>query len=503
MYMTYGYWHSLTCFFVCWYALGSAWAVNYLGAPGDLQAAGTAVFVSSCLVVTLKLCIRTRNWNWITWLVYGLSTGLLFPFVWVVSFLWRTSRLETVADMAGVAHQLFAYPAFWLAAVVLAPGVALLPDLAILCFRRYFRPTLANVLQARWGESGGGGERGRRREVLNWVGRRRASDPVRARTPSSRHADPSPRHPRPAPAGDRAAAAHPAHLVAYGEWPRARPAHTQRDLGAAAAGRQPRQPRAARRPPPVVARAAAPGGAGVAAGAGDGGARQPRRQPRRRKQRARAESGARREQRARAEPGGGRQQRARAEPHAGRRPAAARAGAQQQRRRGARWGAGRRRGAALQRRRRRGSRGRPGLSARRQPPPWAPLCAPTSSCSLPAHVFGRCFARPDSYRLEGGLPARPHPPRVSTRPAPPRPTPRPQVAAAGARTAAAAIATSPKGPPAGRAPSRARPSCGCPTPSRAGPPPACSPEAPFPLPPRPARRGAAIQALHCTACVLA
>jgi hypothetical protein len=42
---------------------------------------------------------------------------------------------------------------FWLAAVVLGPAASLLPDLAILGFKRWCKPTLVTLLQVR----GGGG----------------------------------------------------------------------------------------------------------------------------------------------------------------------------------------------------------------------------------------------------------------------------------------------------------------------------------------------------------
>jgi hypothetical protein len=59
------------------------------------------------LLVTLKLCLRTRAWSWITFLVYGLSLALLPPFVAILSVLWPQRGVEGVADMAGVADSLF------------------------------------------------------------------------------------------------------------------------------------------------------------------------------------------------------------------------------------------------------------------------------------------------------------------------------------------------------------------------------------------------------------
>lgn len=150
--MLYGVWHSLVMFFVCFYSLASPAPPGARGhVLSDLASAGTAVFVSLILTVTLKLSLRTRNWNWITFLVYGLSVGLLLPFIYVLGIMWGRAGLDSLADMTGVGSALFAAPAFWLAAVVLAPGLSLLPDLAVAGFSRYLAPSLAVMLQVGWG----------------------------------------------------------------------------------------------------------------------------------------------------------------------------------------------------------------------------------------------------------------------------------------------------------------------------------------------------------------
>lgn len=101
VYMAYGVWHSLAMFFICFYALAAWPSVNRNGAPSDLATAGTAVFVALIIIVTLKLSIRTRHWNWVTWLVYGLSLALMLPFIYVLGFLWPRAGIEGVADMTG------------------------------------------------------------------------------------------------------------------------------------------------------------------------------------------------------------------------------------------------------------------------------------------------------------------------------------------------------------------------------------------------------------------
>ncbi len=157
-YMTYGIWHSLVAFFVCWYGLAGRAAVNVAGAPGDLPSAGTAVFICLIVTVTMKLSIRTRNWNWITWVTYGLSLAALLPFVVVMGILGEGARVVALADMVGVAGQLFNFPAFWLSAVILAPAMALIPDLVITGFARYFNPSMAVLLQVGAFVVGGGSD---------------------------------------------------------------------------------------------------------------------------------------------------------------------------------------------------------------------------------------------------------------------------------------------------------------------------------------------------------
>ncbi|KAI8470537.1 MAG: ATPase, phospholipid transporter [Monoraphidium minutum] len=150
-YIGYGTWHSLAIFFTCFYALASADATTRHGAPGDLPAAGTAVFVSLVWTVTLKLSTRTRAWSWVTCVTYGLSVIMLLPFIGVLGILWPKGGLYSLSDMTGTGAQLLAHPAFWLGAVLLAPAMSLLPDLAVAGFTRYLKPTVAVLLQVRGG----------------------------------------------------------------------------------------------------------------------------------------------------------------------------------------------------------------------------------------------------------------------------------------------------------------------------------------------------------------
>uniref|UniRef100_A0A383WKY7 Phospholipid-transporting ATPase n=1 Tax=Tetradesmus obliquus TaxID=3088 RepID=A0A383WKY7_TETOB len=139
-----GTWHSLPVYFLPWYTLTTP---DRNGLAQDLSGVGTAVFIALTFAVAFKLCLRTHSWNWITHLVYWLSLALLFPFVYVVSILWPSTSISGVADMAGTGAWLFTNPVFWLTTLVGAPAIALLPDIAVMLFRRYLRPDLVTLLQ--------------------------------------------------------------------------------------------------------------------------------------------------------------------------------------------------------------------------------------------------------------------------------------------------------------------------------------------------------------------
>jgi len=143
-YMLLGAWHSLPVYFLSWYTLTSP---GMKGLTQDLTAVGTAVWMSLIVVVTLRLCVSTRHWNWITHLCYWLSLGLMFPFIYVLGILWPGTGISGVADMTGTGLALFMSPLFWLATMLLSPTMALLPDLAIMAFTRLMKPTIEVLLQ--------------------------------------------------------------------------------------------------------------------------------------------------------------------------------------------------------------------------------------------------------------------------------------------------------------------------------------------------------------------
>lgn len=99
-----GTWHSLPTYFLPWYTLALP---DAFGRSQDLAGAGTAVFVSLVFAVTLKLCMRTHAWTWITHLVIWLSLALLFPFLYILGILWPATSISGVSDMSGVAQSLF------------------------------------------------------------------------------------------------------------------------------------------------------------------------------------------------------------------------------------------------------------------------------------------------------------------------------------------------------------------------------------------------------------
>jgi magnesium-transporting ATPase (P-type) len=94
-----------------------------------------------------QVAMRTHNWTWINHVLIWLSIILYFPFLAVLSYIWQWIGIEGVADMSGVALTLFASPNFWLGSVLLAPGLSLLPDIALDAFQRTFFPLPFQVYQ--------------------------------------------------------------------------------------------------------------------------------------------------------------------------------------------------------------------------------------------------------------------------------------------------------------------------------------------------------------------
>jgi hypothetical protein len=173
-----GTWHAFPAYFAAWYTLGVA--PSSTGDAFGLVATGTAVFVSLITIVALRLAVVTHRWSWVTHVIYWLSWALLLPFIAALSYLWTSApggpSVSGVADMTGVAGQLFRAPVFWLACLVLAPAAALLPDLAWLAGQRQARPTLAQLLQEQEAL-----ERARRREARRREGRARRRAAAAAR----------------------------------------------------------------------------------------------------------------------------------------------------------------------------------------------------------------------------------------------------------------------------------------------------------------------------------
>jgi hypothetical protein len=144
--MMFGVWHSLVVYFVPMYTLATPPAN---GLAPDLAGVGSAIFIACCLVVSLKLSMRTHCWTWIHVLVYGLSVALLFPFTYLLGIAWTSWGISAVADMAGVGTDLFLRPVYWLAAVVLVAPMSLLPDFVWTHYKRKIRPNCVVELQVR------------------------------------------------------------------------------------------------------------------------------------------------------------------------------------------------------------------------------------------------------------------------------------------------------------------------------------------------------------------
>eukprot|EP00803_Ostreobium_quekettii_P001400 evm.model.scf_456.4 EVM.evm.TU.scf_456.4 scf_456:36480-52102(+) len=113
-----------------------------------LNAAGVAVYTAVIITVNLKVAVRTHHWTVINGIViWGISIGVWFPFMYVCSLLWQW--WELLPDMSGVAQRLFSVPAFWLSAVVGAPMFSILLDFSVMVFEDQFRPSDTRIYQER------------------------------------------------------------------------------------------------------------------------------------------------------------------------------------------------------------------------------------------------------------------------------------------------------------------------------------------------------------------
>jgi ABC-type uncharacterized transport system permease subunit len=76
-----------------------------------------------------------------------LSVTTLFLFYYCYGVVWTVFKFEGVANMADTAPVLFSNPQFWLAGVLAAPALALLPDFVIDSIQRLLRPKPFQIFQ--------------------------------------------------------------------------------------------------------------------------------------------------------------------------------------------------------------------------------------------------------------------------------------------------------------------------------------------------------------------
>mmetsp|Transcript_19543 Transcript_19543/g.46668 ORF Transcript_19543/g.46668 Transcript_19543/m.46668 type:complete len:1120 (-) Transcript_19543:221-3580(-) len=133
-----GLWHSLAIFWVPTLALG---------ADSDVELLGAAVYTAAIITVNFKISLITRYWTVLMQVaVWPISVGLWFPILALASFMY-TTPFRLFPDLVGVPRALFMSSEFWLGSVLLAPTIAVLPDLMTLAAKRAFFPSAVDLFQ--------------------------------------------------------------------------------------------------------------------------------------------------------------------------------------------------------------------------------------------------------------------------------------------------------------------------------------------------------------------
>ncbi|KAG1664091.1 hypothetical protein FOA52_013275 [Chlamydomonas sp. UWO 241] len=144
IYFLQGTWHACVVFFVVMFTM---WTPASDGINSTLWEVGSTMYMSIVITINLKLAMNTRYWTWINHLLSWLSVTTLFLFYYCYGVVWTIFHFEGVANMANVAPVLFSSPQFWLAGVLAAPALALLPDFVINSFQRLLRPNPYQIFQ--------------------------------------------------------------------------------------------------------------------------------------------------------------------------------------------------------------------------------------------------------------------------------------------------------------------------------------------------------------------
>lgn len=139
-----GSFHSLCIYFLPVYSMTTP---GKDGLFEDWVMVGCTVYTGIIVTVNLKIALRTRYWTWINHLLIWLSIAIWWPFVIGYSAVFQVQPIFGAADMCGVALGMMAGPRFWLAGVVLAPAMSLLPDITYMTFQRTFAPKLFQIYQ--------------------------------------------------------------------------------------------------------------------------------------------------------------------------------------------------------------------------------------------------------------------------------------------------------------------------------------------------------------------
>jgi len=110
------------------------------GLVNDVWIASTAMYSYIVVVVTIRIALDTRTWNWITWLFFILSLLSWWCFALIYSDI-----IQITPDMFYVSERVFGDLNFWLL-LLLCPAICNGPDVAYRYYCRMYYPRPIDIV---------------------------------------------------------------------------------------------------------------------------------------------------------------------------------------------------------------------------------------------------------------------------------------------------------------------------------------------------------------------
>lgn len=140
IWMLNGFFHSGLVFFIPLYAASESNSLSEDGHNYDLWSISITSFTCVIIIVTIKLIIHTKIWNWVHFVVLGLfSIFPYFGFIFVYDFMTETPAYLTMGALASSYY-------FYIN-IIATSLLVLILDGGIYFARRVFRPTKSEILQ--------------------------------------------------------------------------------------------------------------------------------------------------------------------------------------------------------------------------------------------------------------------------------------------------------------------------------------------------------------------